>query len=161
MMSFEDFDLFAVKEQSDRLARLLEQAGIRIKRHVIHESGRRPAYVIVVHPDDLGRAEEVRSEASRRECEEFARSLRFVREFYSDQDMLITREPDDAGFYVSGVYKGEPFDETRFEVVRGGWDHEHCHICYAKVMAGEEWWAAEPPHEIGLCLECYARLFGH
>jgi hypothetical protein len=74
--------------------------------------------------------------------------------------MLMAREPDDAGFYVSGLYHGEPFDETRFRVVKGGWDHEHCHICFAKVLPGEEWWAAEPPHELGLCLACYARLFG-
>ncbi|MBA2227503.1 hypothetical protein [Thermogemmata fonticola] len=77
--------------------------------------------------------------------------------------MLLALESNEAGYYVSGIYHGEPFAPTRYRLVRGGWDHEHCYLCWAKVFPGEEWWVAHPANcedEIGLCLDCYARLFG-
>jgi hypothetical protein len=77
--------------------------------------------------------------------------------------MLLALEPNEVGFYISGAYHGEPFDPARFRIVRGGWDHEHCYLCSAKVLPGEEWWATHPPKfedEIGLCLGCHARIFG-
>jgi len=56
-MNFEDFHIVAVKEESDRIAGLLERAGIRLQQRVITETGR-PKYVIAVHSDDLERAEQ-------------------------------------------------------------------------------------------------------
>ncbi len=161
-MGYEEFDV-ADKEHSDRLADLLRAAGIRFEQRAATDARRRAAYVISVHPEDLGRANEVHAEATRRENEAFVRTLRFVRRPYSDQDMLLTLQPNDAGYYASSVYHGEPFDPTRYRVVRGGWDHEHCYLCWAKVLPGEEWWATHPANfedEIGLCLDCYSRLFG-
>jgi hypothetical protein len=96
----------------------------------------------------------------RREREERARQHRYVRQRFTDQDMLEALEANEAGFYASFPYYGEQYDETRFRFVRGGWDHEHCCVCPVKVLPGDDWWGAEPPHEIGLCLDCYARLFG-
>jgi hypothetical protein len=161
-MDFVEFDV-AAKLYSDQLADLLRAAGIRLVQRAETEPGTRPVSVIDVHPDDLVRAGEVSAEATRREKEAFVRTLRFVRRPYSDKDMLLALEPNDAGFYSSHAYHGEVFDPTQYRVVRGGWDHEHCFLCWAKVLPGGEWWAAHPDNfedEIGLCLDCYSRLFG-
>jgi hypothetical protein len=96
----------------------------------------------------------------RRKCEEIARRLRYTRQPYAAEDMLIAREPNEAGFFASHPYHGGPFDQARFRLVRAGWDHDHCFVCAATVEPGDEWWAAEPPDEVGLCLECHAQLFG-
>jgi hypothetical protein len=75
--------------------------------------------------------------------------------------MLISREPDDTGLWPSWPYDGGPFDESQFRLIKGGWDHDHCGVCLAKVEPGDEWWANVPPDQGGLCLECHARLFGN
>ncbi len=98
-MGYEEFDV-ADKEHSDRLADLLRAAGIRFEQRAATDARRRAAYVISVHPEDLGRANEVHAEATRRENEAFVRTLRFVRRPYSDQDMLLTLQPNDAGWLL-------------------------------------------------------------
>ena len=157
-MNYKEFDVVGGKEHSDRLADLLRAAGIRLEQHAVTEAGRRSVHVISVHPEDLRRAGELHAEATRREREAFVRTLGFVRRPYSDQDMLLALEPNDAGCYVSSVYHGEPFDSAQYRLVRGGWDHEHCYLCCAKVLPGDEWWTTHPANydnEIGLCSECY------
>jgi hypothetical protein len=162
MAKFKDFDFAALKEKSDKVADRLRVAGIRFSQRITKETGRRPVYVIAVHPADLGRAGELMLAAVRRDKEGFVRKLSFVRQPYADKDMLIARAPNEAGYYVSGIYDGKPYDETKFRLVPGGWDHEHCYICSAKVLAGAEWWVTHPVNfedEMGLCLECHDRLF--
>jgi hypothetical protein len=162
MMDYQEFDV-AGNEPSDSLAALLTAARVRFEQRPMTKPGRRSVSVITVHPDDLGKAENVRAEAVRRKNEAFVRTLSFVRRPYSSEDMLLSRVPNDAGYYASHPYHGEPFDDRQYHLVRGGWDHEHCYLCWAKVLPGEDWWATQPANydkEIGLCLECYARLFG-
>jgi hypothetical protein len=161
-MRYRDFDL-ATREPSDRLADLLRTAGIRFKQRPLNDPTRPSVYSLRVHPDDLDRANEIRAEAVRQSQEAFVRMLHFVRRTYCGQDTLVSREPNEAGYYVSVVYHGESFDPARYRVVRGGWDHEHCHLCWAKVLPGDEWWATRPANfedEIGLCLDCHSKLFG-
>jgi len=38
-------------------------------------------------------------------------------------------------------YDGGPFDATEWVVVPGGWDHEHCSFCMAKIVDGMSFWA--------------------
>ena len=52
--------------------------------------------------------------------------------------MLETREPNEAGYYASFPYRGGPYDETRFRMVRGGWDHEHCALCWVTISVNPE-----------------------
>jgi hypothetical protein len=98
--------------------------------------------------------------AMRRRKEEMARTMTFMRQPYAAEDMLIAREPNEAGYYASHPYHGGSFDESRFRLIRAGWDHDHCFICTATIKPGDEWWAAAPRHEVGLCLVCHDRLFG-
>ena len=58
-------------------------------------------------------------------------------------------------------YEGKGYDPDKSEFVRGGWDHDHCELC---------WWTLDgrdgPAHNTGwvsdtdvwLCNECYARF---
>lgn len=91
---------------------------------------------------------------------EIARGLKYHRQHYTAEDMLIAREPNEAGFFASHPHDGGLFDAKRFRLVKGGWDHDHCFICKATVEPGDTWWAAEPPDEVGLCLACHGELFG-
>jgi hypothetical protein len=96
----------------------------------------------------------------RRERERIARRLGYTCQRYAAQDMLVAREPNEAGSFAFHPYHGSPFDGARFRLVCAGWDHDHCFVCFVTVEPGDEWWAAEPPDEVGLCLECHAELFG-
>jgi hypothetical protein len=91
---------------------------------------------------------------------EIARGLKYHHQPYTAEDMLIAREPNEAGFFASHPHDGRTFDTSRFRLVKGGWDHDHCFICSATVKPGDVWWAAEPPDEVGLCLACHGELFG-
>lgn len=70
-------------------------------------------------------------------------------------DMLVDRRGGRMSLYV-----GQTYDPAKIDLVKGGWNHDHCEIC---------WWdlyeSADPDHGIGytngerwLCTECYAKL---
>ena len=160
-MKYKEFDVAGKKESSDGVANLLKSAGLRCKQLVVKESGQRILYKIVVHTDDLQQAGQLLMEDDQRKRVEFVKSLRFVLQPFFDKDMLMDVEPNEAGYFGSIVYHGEAFDESKFRVIRGGWDHEHCYVCSAKVLPGDEWWVTHPANfedDIGLCLDCYAKL---
>jgi hypothetical protein len=95
----------------------------------------------------------------RQEREKRARQKQYTRQPYSTEDILIARESNEAGLFASQPYHGETFDESRFRVVRGGWDHDHCYVCFATILPGDEWWVVDSGDEVGLCQKCYSRLF--
>src|SRR5437879_639251 len=96
----------------------------------------------------------------RRERKRIVRRLQFVCQRFVAGPSLVDLEPHEAGFVASRPYHGQSFDNTRFRVVEGSWDHEHCFICMVKIEPGAEYWRATPPHEVELCLACYTDLFG-
>lgn len=162
MKKYKFFDDFGMKEDADRLVALLRDAGLRVHESILKKPDRKPRHVIKVHPKDDSRANAIRSAERRREREEFVRVQPLHSQRYSSIDMLIAREPNEAGYYISSPYLGGEFDEIRFRLAPGGWDHEHCYLCWEKVEDGDEWWTAHPPNyemPIGLCPSCYTRLF--
>jgi hypothetical protein len=44
--------------------------------------------------------------------------------------------------------------------VDGGWDHEHCDVCHARIADGDAYWTNghEPGGHVDLCDECYPRV---
>jgi hypothetical protein len=158
-MKFKEVDSRCNREKSDALAHLLKEGGIRFEQRCVTRPRARRVYVLDVHPDDLAAAAKIVSDAERRERDGLVRRLALVRERFASKNMLIARDPNEAGYYISSAYNGETFDDTRFKLVRGGWDHQHCFLCDHKVWPGDEWWSAKPPGEIGLCLDCHHRLF--
>ncbi len=64
------------------------------------------------------------------------RRCSFVRKVFAAYPSLRSIEPaawdndkDEVGYYCSAPYTGQEFDPAEFEVVEGGWDHEHCGVC--------------------------------
>lgn len=84
--------------------------------------------------------------------------LTFSLERYWAGDVITALDPDAAGIVMSRPYAGESFDPSHFQVIPGGWDHDHCLMCRARVVQGDPWWVAEPPHEVGLCPDCHSLL---
>jgi hypothetical protein len=52
-------------------------------------------------------------------------------------------------------YRGELFDPTDYELVPGGWDHEHCDVCRARITDGDVYWTNAGPAHVDLCTACY------
>jgi hypothetical protein len=59
----------------------------------------------------------------------------------------------DGGGWVP--YRGQPFDPAGWELVDGGWDHEHCDVCAARIADGAAYWANAGPEHVDLCGACY------
>ena len=60
----------------------------------------------------------------------------------------------EGGWICSKPYNGEGFDASAWEVVPGGWDHEHCTLCFAKIVDGMTYWA-NAGEVVSLCDRCF------
>jgi hypothetical protein len=90
------------------------------------------------------------------------RRCRFARRVFASYPSLRAIKPmDEEGrWHVSKPYAGEPFDPEKFELLEGGWDHEHCDVCWAKVVDGMAYWPNVNPDvgQVDLCEACYPRV---
>lgn len=84
-------------------------------------------------------------------------SLRAKEPFPNDAMPPESREGE---WYASQRYTGESFDPEKWEVEDGGWDHEHCDVCWAKVTDGMYYWPNVDPNagHVDLCETCYERV---
>ena len=77
----------------------------------------------------------------------------FVQRTFSSHAALVAREPVN-GHRMWQDYHGEPYDASKFELVEGKWDHEHCSICWFTINDGHTYW--ENGNRIKLlCDACY------
>src|SRR5262249_52245327 len=114
-----------------------------------------------IYPDECGSESDPEEEARwRAEREAHARGLRYVRRRYAAVDSLVDLRPIEGGRVVSQPYRGEPFDPAFYRMGPGGWGHDHCRVCAATILPGDDWWTSLPPDDVALCLVCHARLFG-
>jgi hypothetical protein len=51
-------------------------------------------------------------------------------------------------------YKGQAYDPAEYDKVDGYWDHEHCGICWFKILDGHTYWANKDAVKL-LCDACY------
>ena len=74
------------------------------------------------------------------------RRCRFVRAVFRPRACLQTVELPDG--------------TERTELVPGGWDHEHCDICRARITDGMSYWpnADAAAGHVDLCEVCYPRV---
>jgi hypothetical protein len=78
-----------------------------------------------------------------------------------DNDKLPPPSRESGGeWHVSKPYTGEPFDPEEWELREGGWDHEHCKVCWAKITDGMSYWLNIDPHfgPFDLCEACFPRV---
>jgi hypothetical protein len=66
----------------------------------------------------------------------------------------------DGEWHMSKPYQGEPFDPEEYELQDGGWDHEHCDLCWTKVEDGMSYWpnVDRDAGHVDLCESCYPRV---
>jgi hypothetical protein len=68
--------------------------------------------------------------------------------------------PVAGGHEVLIPYEGGQYDQKRFTIQRGGWDHEHCKICGTNIPPMTECWVTESGKYVVLCKTCYSEVAG-
>ena len=58
---------------------------------------------------------------------------------FSIQPALVAKEPVN-GHRVWHNYNGESYDPSKFNLVTGAWDHEHCSVCFFTIKEGHTYW---------------------
>jgi hypothetical protein len=72
---------------------------------------------------------------------------------FSTRPALVAREPVN-GHRMWKDYHGEPYDESKFDLVEGMWDHEHCSVCWFSIQDKHTYWQNEGRIQL-LCDACY------
>ncbi|WP_422929090.1 hypothetical protein [Singulisphaera sp. PoT] len=83
------------------------------------------------------------------------RKSRFVRKIFHPYDSLLYWAGSDEEWESSTPYRGQPYDPNCGEIIEGGWDHEHCDVCWARIEEGDSYWSDEITSNIELCEACY------
>ena len=68
--------------------------------------------------------------------------------------------PEPGGYRVLIPYEGGPYDDDRFSIEKGAWDHEHCRVCHANIPPMTLCWVTESGKYIILCEDCHTKLVG-
>jgi hypothetical protein len=92
------------------------------------------------------------TEYFRREFGEI-RDREFEQRSFSPRPALVAKEPVE-GHRMSKDYHGEPYDVSKFDLVEGMWDHEHCSVCWFTINAGHTYWENVKRKNL-LCDACY------
>jgi len=77
----------------------------------------------------------------------------FIQRTFSSHPALVAKEPVN-GHRMWKDYHGEPYDTSRFDLVEGKWDHEHCSVCWFTIEEGHTYWENEKRIKL-LCDACY------
>jgi hypothetical protein len=80
----------------------------------------------------------------------------YVPRTFSIRPALVAKEPVN-GHRMWKDYHGETFDNSKFDLVEGMWDHEHCSICWFKITGGYSYW--ENGERIKLLCDAYYEAF--
>ena len=67
--------------------------------------------------------------------------------------------PADDGYTLRMLYQGGGYDATRFKVVPGGWDHEHCSRCRDGIEPMTLCWITKRDPWVLLDEKCYREVF--
>jgi len=77
----------------------------------------------------------------------------FEQRIFSTHAALVSRDLVN-GHRMWKEYDGGPFDESKFELAAGMWDHEHCSVCFFAIKDGFTYWRNAGEVEL-LCDACY------
>jgi hypothetical protein len=80
----------------------------------------------------------------------------FVQRTFTTHAALLAKERLN-GCTVYSDYHGEPYDNSKFDLVEGGWDHEHCSICFFTIKDGHTYWQNTNRIEL-LCDPCHEAM---
>lgn len=63
--------------------------------------------------------------------------------------------PVEGGHRVLVLYQGGAFNERRFSLRKGVWDHEHCKRCGDRIVQMTLCWVSRDPSFTILCAKCH------
>ncbi len=67
--------------------------------------------------------------------------------------------PEEGGGHrVLFPYLGEDYDKSRFKLVKGAWNHDHCDACGETIGTSDKCWVAGKETYTLLCENCYNKL---
>lgn len=66
--------------------------------------------------------------------------------------------PVPGGHEVRYPFEKQPYDKTRFQIEKEGWDHENCKNCNDTIPSMTLCWVAEEKPRILLCEKCHQEL---
>lgn len=82
----------------------------------------------------------------------------FVQCTFFSRAALVAKEIVN-GYRMSTGYHGQQYDESKFDLVEGIWDHDHCGVCWFRITNGFTYW--EHTNRIKLlCDACYEAFTG-
>ena len=77
------------------------------------------------------------------------------RAVWPPRDALVHRNGGRVSLYI-----GQKYDPAKIDLVKGGWNHDHCQVCWWDLYESED-----PEHGVGytdgddwLCSECYGKF---
>ena len=68
--------------------------------------------------------------------------------------------PTDGGHNVQFLYEGGAYDESRFRLVEGAWNHENCKRCATRIESMTLCYVTRTGPFVVLCEECHALVAG-
>jgi len=101
----------------------------------------------------MGEAAMIRDRVGAAEWETFRR-CRFIPKTFHPYPCLASPLNEEGGTCYA-PYRGQPYDPVAQELVEGGWDHEHCDVCNARLADGDDYWTNDGPEHVDLCAACY------
>ena len=96
----------------------------------------------------------IRDRISAEEWETFQR-CRFIQTTFRPYPSLAAPLNQEGGTF-SVPFRGQPYDCSRYEMIDGGWDHEHCDVCNVRIAEDDTYWTNDGPDHVDLCLKCFS-----
>lgn len=89
------------------------------------------------------------------EAIEFCRTLVWKRATWKPRDALVHKRGG-----ATSLYLGQHFDPAKIDLVNGGWNHDHCEICWWTLCETEntEEGVGYTDGRCWLCKECYSQF---
>ena len=81
------------------------------------------------------------------------KDFNFARKEFHTKPALISLEPI-KGYIKYAAYDGQEYDEKKYKIEDGKWDHEHCSLSLKKIRDGDTYYA-NSNEVIILCEEVY------
>jgi len=67
------------------------------------------------------------------------RDFSFVQREFATGPGLVSRS-DGSGWKSAAPFTGQAYDASKFDVVDGAWDHDHCYVCEFRLDDGYSYW---------------------
>jgi hypothetical protein len=90
-----------------------------------------------------------------RESIAYCKPYSWNKQLWTARDALVDRNGRRTSLYV-----GQNYDPAKVDLVKGGWDHDHCEICWWELYESED-----TEHGTGftngqdwLCIECHTKF---